>query len=172
MLVLSGVWPGASALWAGTCSHIKTKDRVGLRNALVEVAFDASTGALLSLKNLTSNDEYLKDPGGSGNPFRVYLNARELPAIVTATFPWRVALLNDTNNLGGQLVEPSGCQLVQSDFCHTNGVGILRLTSQHALAKLWFESEFRLPDNADAVECCLVVRNAGDKVQSVITAFP
>ena len=68
-------------------------------------------------------------------------------------------------------MDPKGCDLVQCDLNHTAGVGTLRLTSQHRIARLIFESEFRLPDNADTIECRLVVRNAAERLQSVMTAL-
>ncbi|MDP6504318.1 MAG: hypothetical protein QF886_11920, partial [Planctomycetota bacterium] len=49
-----------SRLGSNLCRLIQTDEWIGLSNGLVELRFGAATGALISLKNLATGDEYLK----------------------------------------------------------------------------------------------------------------
>jgi hypothetical protein len=157
---------------ANVCKEIKSQKTVGLQNGLLKIAFDRSSGQLVSLKNLITHDEYLKDPGGSGNPFRLYLNPDKLPRMVTATFPWRVAVPKETEDFGGKIVETGQCALLDSLFDHKDGAGHLRLLSEISSSGLAFELTVKLADNEDTAEMQLVVKNTGNKAVQMMTAFP
>jgi hypothetical protein len=70
---------------ADETGEIETEKRVGLENGLVRIEFDRTSGELVSLKNL-DDDEYLKEIGRDGNPFRAYVDTNELPSALTR--PW------------------------------------------------------------------------------------
>jgi hypothetical protein len=161
--------PGAIA---GICKELKTKETVGLENGLVKIAFDSTSGQLVSLKNLISNDEYLKNPGGNGNPFRLYLNPDKLPNMVTSVFPWRVPVPKEAEDFGGKILEAKQCGLLESSFVHIDGAGILKLISQNSDSGLEFELEVRLADNEDTAEIKLVIKNIDNKSLEIMTAFP
>lgn len=61
------------------CREITTASTVGISNGLLSLTFDRRTGALISLRNEVAKDEYLKQPGQEGNPFRIYVDAAKLP---------------------------------------------------------------------------------------------
>jgi len=152
--------------------QINTDSAVGLANKHLEIAFDKQTGALLQLKNLATGDDYLKQPNGSGNPFRIYLDPTDLPPAVERTFPWRGAMMEDGDTLGATLIEATDCQLV--DFTHESlaGHGQLRLQLRHSPTSLTFQLLVHLPDDGDHVDCTLTVRNGGQEPVQLLTAFP
>jgi hypothetical protein len=161
-----------SYCFAGDCRRISTGNSVGLENGKVKIEFDKATGSLLSLKNLAVSDDYLKEPGDSGNTFRVYLNPTELPPEVTSTFPWNARAMNAEDTLGGDVLDSANCKLMDSSFNKYNGAGELRLVSQDPGSSLEFTLQVRLADNGDALDCTLTVRNGGNKPQELMTAFP
>ena len=162
---------------AGRCKPIDTETSIGMANGRVSLAFDTGNGSLVSLKNLATGDQYLKERdlkerGGSGNLLRLYLEPTELPGMVTATFPWRVGVPDDSDTFGGEVLDTSDCKLASHAFEHVDGVGVLRLVLRSAEAELALELEVRLADYDDAVDCLLVVRNEGRKARRLLTAFP
>ena len=72
------------------CKKVETKKAVGLENMHMRLEFSRETGSLISLKNSATGDEYLKDPGGDGNPFRAYVDTTEMPPILRINFPFPV----------------------------------------------------------------------------------
>ena len=105
----------------GATKAIDTRERTGLDNGLLSVAFDKRTGALVRLKNLTTGDEYLKSLGGDGNPFRAYVDTTELPRVLRQGAPWPTPPVEDA--MGGTLVDPRRCRLEQSLFRRSGGSG-------------------------------------------------
>ncbi|NRB28052.1 MAG: hypothetical protein HRU37_10285, partial [Roseibacillus sp.] len=64
---------------------------VELANDRVSLSFDEKTGALISLKNVATGDEYLKGPTAGGNPFRAYIDTKDiLPPAAKAGMPFSV----------------------------------------------------------------------------------
>ncbi len=145
----------------GRCEQIQTETMVGLANGLVEVGFDIGSGALVSLRNRVTGDEYIKDPGPEGNPFRVW-------AGITKAYTLNAA----PESLGGEPVEPAMCRLVDWSFERVGEAGVLKLVLHHVAHYLRFELQVRLPDEEVAADCTLTVRNDGDQAQSIMTAFP
>ena len=87
--------------------EIDTVERVGLENGLVRIEFDRTSGELVSLRNLDTDDEYLKDTGGHGNPFRAYVDTTELPSALTHPWPELNPPVEDA--LGGKLIDGRNC---------------------------------------------------------------
>ena len=54
---------------ADETGEIETEKRVGLENGLVQIEFNRTSGELVSLKNLGTDDEYLKETGGRWQSF-------------------------------------------------------------------------------------------------------
>ena len=154
------------------CRRVVDDNSVGLANDHLEIAFDRQSGALVRLKNLATADEYLKDPSGSGNPFRIYLSPDKLPPAVERTFPWHGPMLDDGDTLGATLIDATGCQLVDFAHEHSAGHGQLRLQLVHAPTGLKLQLQARVPDDGDHVDCTLTVRNDGQQPVELITAFP
>ncbi len=158
----------APAAFSGTV-NVQTDNTIGIANSRVRIEFDKKTGALVTLKNLIANDEYLKDSNRSGNAFRVYLNPTELPPKVAAR---HAGALNDENTLGGKRLDSKDCKLMESSFELFDGVGQLRLRSKDLTSSLEFDLWVRLPDQSDAADFTLTVRNGGDEPYELMTAFP
>jgi hypothetical protein len=152
--------------------QFNTDTTVGLANKHLEIAFDKSTGALIRLKNLATGDDYLKEPNGSGNPFRIYLNPTQLPPAVERTFAWRGPMMTDSDTLGADLIDAGDCQLADFAHEHSAGHGQLRLQIRHGSSGLMFHLQLRLPDDGDHVDCTLSVHNKGQQPAELMTAFP
>ena len=57
---------------AGQIEFIDTADQIGIESAEMRIVFDRRSGCLSSLRNQTTQDDYLKEPVNRGNPFRLY----------------------------------------------------------------------------------------------------
>ena len=152
---------------AAVCQEINADKTIGLANDLVQVEFDKSTGAMVSLRNLASKDEYLKTLGGGGNPFRAYVNTTETPWFLKTD-----QVSPAPGALGGELIDPANCKLTTWSFQHKQAAGTLRLISLHADPDATFELEVSLPDEDMAVSFVLTVRNTGKADYNIMTATP
>ncbi len=153
-----------------TCQYLVTERALVLDNGLVSLAFDKDSGVLTSIRNLATSDEYLKDVTAGGNPFRAYVDTSEIPQVLQLAFPWPVQPVEDA--MGGQLVDPRSCRLMEHQFRRNDGAGQLRLVSRHADPELTFELTVQLPDDGVATDFDLVVRNHGTKARRVMVAVP
>ena len=57
---------------AAQIEYIDTADHVGIETEQMRIIFDRHSGRLTALRNQVTQDEYLKEPGNRGNPFRLY----------------------------------------------------------------------------------------------------
>lgn len=142
----------------------------GLTNNLVELRFDASTGAMTGLKNMVTGDEYLKTTGGGGNPFRCYVNTTQVPPTLLQGYPYVIQSVE--NSMGGIIVDPKNCTLENATFSRQADAGVLSLVLAHAGLNLRFALEVRLGDGDTAPEMSLNVTNTGGASRNVMTAFP
>ena len=149
---------------------IETDETVGLENSHMRLEFSRETGSLISLKNVATGDEYLKDPGGDGNPFRAYVDTTEMPPILRINFPFPVQPVEGA--MGGRLVDPKDCTLVEHSFRRENDATVLQLVSHDDPTGLTFDLDVTLPDDDIAVTLALTVRNDGPDVRHVMTASP
>jgi hypothetical protein len=136
---------------------------------MVSLRFDRRTGALVSLHNDASNDEYLKPPGREGNPFRIYVDTTQLPPPATDPGWWGGKI---EGALGGKLVEAADCRLVTSAFRRQSAAGILTLSLQHDSSPLAFTLQIRLADGDNAADGTLTLRNTDSETHTIMTAFP
>ncbi len=156
----------SGSLHAAT-EEIRTIDSVGLRNDAVQVLFDLKTGAMNSMKNLATGDEYLKRPGREGNPFRVWLNTTETPRVLLSD-----QVGDAPGSLGGMLIDPEVCQLTQASFERTAQGGTLHLCLKHTPSELDFQLRVSLPDEDIALEMALEIHNAGGTTREMLAAAP
>lgn len=154
----------------GKCRFVKTQDSVGLSNGLVELRFSASTGALVSLKNLATGDEYLKGAGGDGNPFRGYVDTKSMPP--DSNLGWAASARDVEGSMGGQLADPRDCKLIHFSCKRVRQGGELCLELQHDQTGLLFELKVTLTDHDVAVDTKLSVKNSGKAAPTLMTAFP
>ena len=150
---------------------ISTERTISLANERVSLAFDRTTGALVSLRNLATGDEYLKQPGGDGNPFRCYLDTTRLPEAVTRP-AWAAVGGKLEDAMGGTLVEPRTCTLVDSAFKRVGRAGVLTLTLRHGKPDLELVLTVTLPDEGVTADWSLAVRNIGTAPHTVMAALP
>ena len=170
----------ASGCWRNQTMHESTEhpehvrvidgDTVGLENGHVRLEFSRATGELAALRNMATGDEYLKDPGGDGNPFRAYVDTTEVPKVLRLNFPFPVQPVE--GDMGGKLVDPRDCTLVEHAFGRKKDATALRLVSHHAPTALTFDLDVRLPDGDIAATFVLTVRNDGPAVRHVMAASP
>jgi hypothetical protein len=179
----TSVWMLTAALlgWVATSAHAtpaaegqarETSDAatIGIANDHVSLVFDRRTGALVSLKNLITGGEYLKEPGGDGNPFRAYVDTTEVPPTLKLGFPW--AVQPPEGALGGRLVDPVACRLIEAKL-HRDAAAkasSLRVVSQHDDTQLVFDVLVTLADGASATDLQLTIRNAGSKPKKVMAS--
>ena len=172
-MIIIGLPAGSTAMTedTGTSRETRTETTVGIANDNLAMAFDVHSGALVSLRNLATGDEYLKDAGAEGNPFRVWTGMTE-PFQLRASQAHHHILEAAPEPSGGEPIEPANCRLVDRSFERVPGAGVLRTVLHHSTSKLRFELQVRLPDEDIAADCMLTVRNDGDQAKSIMTAFP
>ena len=159
---------GYSGFAEARTEQVATASTVGLSNGQVALEFDRRTGALVSLKNQVTGDDYIKEPNSEGNPFRAYVDTTKQPHSVTKPYP--CSGLED--DLGGQIIEPKGCQLTRSRFERKAKAGVLTLTLRHPGTGLEFEMRVRLRDGDVAADLDVAVRNTDSRPHTLMTAAP
>ncbi len=148
------------------CEQIETETEVGLTNGQVELRFDKESGALVSVYNRATEDEYLKDADAEGSPFRIYAN-------ITEPCPVKEAIQElALESLGGRAVDPANCRLEDWSFEHVDDAGIITLVLRHAATDLRLELAVKLPDDDVAADCTLTVANDAAQSQTILTSFP
>jgi hypothetical protein len=165
---LAGSVLAASAPDQGT-REARAAASVGIENGVISLRFDRTTGALVSLRNIACGDEYLKDPGREGNPFRLYVDATELPRPAVDPNWWSGRI---EGAMGGRIVDAADCRLASAAFRRCGRVGALKLVYRHAETGLQVQLDVRLGDGEDMADCALTVRNLGASPHTVMTAFP
>ncbi len=163
LLLFAGMYP------ARAVEQNKSATTFGLANELLEIGFNAETGVLTRLHNRATNDEYLKDSVGEGNPFRVYLDPTDLPPALKDPNWWAGKI---DGAMGGSMIEANQCRVIDEVFSEASGITTLTLTMAHAASGLQFKSEVSLADGDCAVDLRLTVTNTGAQSHSLITAFP
>jgi len=167
---LAGIQLASGAENAVATKAIATETRIGLENGLVSISFDKQTGAMVSLKNLATGDEYLKSPTEAGNPFRIHADTTELPRAAAQGMPFPVT--PPEGAMGGKLADPRNCRLRESSFEHVERTGVLRLVLRHPETQLSFLLNITLPDGDVAADLDLAVRNDGTQSHTVMAAVP
>ena len=154
---------------AGAVEQKQSAAYLGVANDLLEIGFNAETGALVRLHNRATDDEYLKEALNDGNPFRVYLDPTELPPPLKDPNWWSGKI---EGAMGGQLIEANQCKVIASEFTRQAGRTTLILTTAHAASGLQFRSEVSLADGDCGADWSLTVRNMATEPHGLMTAFP
>ena len=141
---------------------------VELANDRVSLSFDEKTGALISLKNVATGDEYLKGPTAGGNPFRAYIDTKDiLPPAAKAGMPFSVTPVEDA--MGGVIIDPEDCQIIRVD---RGDEPHLIIKSFHPQTGLLFNLSVFLAEKSDTAVLALDVRNRSQRKRRVMVAMP
>lgn len=166
IVVLAGTF--CQTVFGAPATVNKADGRLVLANDKIWLEFDGKTGQLISLQNLVTGDEYLKNKSDGGNPFRAYIDTTQIPPTLKLGFPWPVQPPEDA--LGGMLVDPAACRLVKHDFKYEDGVRTLHLVSAHQHTDLLIDLRVRLPGDDVVVTFDLTIRNQGLQPRRVMAA--
>jgi hypothetical protein len=141
-------------------ADIDTPELFGIESTAVRIGFDRRDGRLVTLYNRLVADEYLKQPGKEGNPFRVYTD-----------FIRPFELGDDPADIARTALEPATCLLLSADFADAAQGRALRLVYRDPAGRF----EIRLAVTlcaADSWEWALEVVNTGAEAGEVIADFP
>jgi len=145
---------------AGQIEYIDTADQIGIESAEMRIVFDRRSGCLSSLRNQATQDEYLKEHGTRGNPFRLY-----------SDFVRPFELEDDPADIAATATDPRFCRVVSASRVErATGRGI-RLVSRDA-ANRWETRLEVVATNASSAEWTLEVVNVGPKPAKVMVDFP
>lgn len=144
-------------------------DSVRLANSRLALTFDRQTGALLSLMNLQTGDEYLKDPKLPGNPFVLHVDPTVIPQAARDPGWWSAEVEED---LGGLMVSPGGCRVISLKQQSSRSAATVTIESEHAKTGLRQTLTITLPTQAEYADLTLRVTNTGSLQRTVVTAFP
>ena len=139
---------------------IDTADQIGIESAEMRIVFDRHTGSLVSLRNQATQDDYLKEPGNRGNPFRLY-----------SDFIRPFELEDDPAAIAATASDPHFCHVVSvSRVDVATGRGF-RLVSRDA-ANRWETRLGVVAINASSAEWTLEVVNVGTEPAKLMVDFP
>lgn len=153
---------------------IKSAGLVGLKNKYLSLSFDDKTGALRSIKNNQTGDEYLKLPEQEGNPFCIclqpdsdlyYSKSKQPPLEHAPFYPFR----KDPRLCCRQVLNPREGTLKDSKIRKdANGMNLtLHTVYSPGIMVL---TEVTLKENVTRWQ--ISVTNQTEKNQQVVTIFP
>ena len=148
---------------ASRCIEIRKEAVVGIENDSVRVLFDHRTGSLVSLKNLQTNDEYLKKLRRGGNLFRAFLDTTAMPYL---------GACEHSSDYGGMIIEPDDCTLRSAMFSETGQSIVLKMVLDHAASKIIFRLKIEMLHDGDRFDCSLEAECTGAGTHTVRMAFP
>jgi len=155
-------------------SQINDSTYIGLTNGLVSISFKKTSGELFSLKNLVTNDEYLKTTGIAGNPVRLYVNTTSNPPAVDQVYPYQIQDVEGT--MGGTLVDMKNMTtVVSATYARSENAGILTLVNKNTTTtnkKFEITLAVTLPDNDVAISLDTTVKNVDTSSKTVMVAAP
>ena len=163
LCLLAGLLPAA-------VQPIRTPSEVGLQNETARIVFDARTGQLLSLKNLSRNDEYLKDRQDNGGPFTIYSDFRAEFIVAAQGTVFRTS--SDPAQVAALAVAPPRCRVTDASFRRVTGGLTLQLTYQDLDARWRTDLEVWLAERGGNSEWELRVTNLRPEAVPMMTAFP
>ena len=149
---------------------VQTLSEVGLENETARIAFDARTGQLLSLKNLSRNDEYLKDRQDNGGPFTIYSDFRAEFIVAAQGTVFKTS--SDPAQVAALAVAPPRCRVTDASFRRVTGGLTLQLTYQDPDARWRVDLEVWLAERGGNSEWELRVANLRPEAVAMMTAFP
>lgn len=145
---------------AGQIEFIDTADQVGIESAEMRIVFDRHTGCLSSLRNQTTQDDYLKEHANRGNPFRLY-----------SDFIRPFELEDDPADIAATINDPRFCRVVSASRVERGTGRGIRLVARDA-ANRWETRLEVVATNASSAVWTLEVVNVGSKPANVMVDFP
>ena len=132
----------------GAAREVRSATELGLENDVARILFDARSGQLVSLRNLSKNDEYLKDRREDGGPFTLYSGFRaSFDPNSFSTEPLKFA---GPESIADRVLATSAMKLTASTFRRT-GEGLqLSLHYGDAESRWALRVEVWLPDRGGA----------------------
>ncbi|MCL5746323.1 MAG: hypothetical protein M1541_20725, partial [Acidobacteria bacterium] len=163
-LCLLAVWLPAAV------RPIRTSSEVGIENDTARIVFDARTGQLLSLKNVSRGDEYLKERRDNGGPFTIYSDFRAEFLVAAQGSAFRTS--SDPAQVAALAVSPRRCRLTDASFLRVTGGLTLQLTYEDLEARWRTDLEVRLADRGGNSDWELRVTNLRPEPVTMLAAFP
>lgn len=136
------------------------KAPIRIENEMITLVFDGNTGALISLINKKTGDNYLKRPG-EGNLFRLFLNPLKMPRLSAGP-------ANDA--LGGTIINPADCLLRATQLRKTTHATQLDLQLLHKASGTAIDLTVTLGNNDPYFDCGLSV--TGGTNSNAYASFP
>ena len=140
--------------------YIDTADQIGIESEEMRLAFDRRTGRLVALLNKATQDDYLKEQGNHGNPFRLY-----------SDFIRPFELEDDPGSIAATVIDPRSCRVTSvSRQEGSTGPGF-RLVAQDP-SNRWETRLGVVATSADTTEWALEVVNVGSEPAKLMVDFP
>jgi hypothetical protein len=135
--------------------EIKKHKTIGIGNSLVSIEFDRKTGTMVSLRNVLTSDEYIKNADGE-KMFQSFFGVKP----------------DTTMPKGGKKINAKDIKLVDHAFEDYADDCKLRLLFSNKESGLDFEILISLGQNDNYADCELTVINKGTAIQTIMTSFP
>lgn len=139
---------------------IDTADQIGIESPEMRIVFDRHNGCLTSLRNLATQDDYLKEHRNRGNPFRLY-----------SDFVRPYELEDEPADIAASIVEPRSCRVVSAARLESAAGRGFRLVSRDAPGR-WEIRLLVVAANPSSAEWTLEVVNVGSRPAKVMVDFP
>ena len=149
------------------CRNILTETTVGLENSKIALEFDRNSGTLVRIFNVETNGEYFKTSATKGNTFRIYANTTKKPSFIESG-----SAQPDEEQLGGKVVDPLDCKMINYHFYETDEGLSLILVSHSESSDLCFEVKISIQSADPSAKMQLTVKNISKKTMKIMTAFP
>lgn len=142
---------------------------IQIGNAALSLSFDRATGALIGLRNLSSNDEYLKTPAGAGNLFLIHTDPTIVPQAARDPGWWSGTV---EESLGGPVVTPAQCRVLSARRSRSGAAETLIVEARHEATGLRARLTIKVPNAGDYADLALRITNEGTSATTMVTAFP
>ncbi len=141
----------------------ETVEGIEVASPWCRITFDPVTGALRSIINARTGDEYLKEPRSGAMPFRLYTDlTREFSIGQNEKFQ---LVFDAPEAIAGTVVHPGTCRLVEVRRDHD-------LTLRYEEGGLETELRVTLAEEAGASDWSLRVTNTGEGARKFLVGFP
>lgn len=137
-------------------------EQIRIENEFILLNFDARTGALITLTNKKTGDNYLKNPK-AGNLFRVYANTHEMAKLTAGPH-------NEKN--GGDIIEPANCMLKNHTIKRTDLATELELNLTGPDQALAIQLTIVLEKGKAYFDCYLKVQNSSSTTSNIYASVP
>ncbi len=146
----------------GEVRFVDTKECFGVENEIFVLAFNKRTGALDSLFNKITKDNYIKKFNG-GNLFRIYKDTEKMPDLISGPH---------NNSYGGVIIEPFNCQVINYYYDSKGSASILCILYKHNEINGEIKLTITLTKESCWFDADLEVININSDMFSMYAAFP